>query len=510
MADLPLALILAALGKEYAAVRNQAGTHFDEMVHPAGTVYEVGLYPKASPNWRIALVETGRGGQKAADEAHRGIAFLQPSVLLMVGIAGGIKDVNLGDVVAATKVYDYEAGKVADSAGGSVFLSRPELGESSHRLVQRARAVARNHEWFTASTSGNEKSPTAYVEPMATGRKVVASRDHEIYRTLKNVYGDAIALDMESYDVLRVAYSSGVDCLAVRGVSDMLVGKAEEDALQGQERAAARAAAFALCLLRDMDPTPYKRRHGTIDELGTEVIASGEANPLLAELGGALDSYSYRGHLGRYPRSAIVGQMVENAIRAGTGHRLAVRLVLLDPANEGVLKLYADHQKSQGIAGDDGGPIHVERIRDEILATIVRMYAWKGAYPALDVDIRLTSHFSLIRVDLCPSFALITKDNPNEPMIALRSGSAFYKSFKDEVDLSASQSRTIAAGVSGIDSLQVDSNGIIALLQSLGVGVQPDPEAAARILDLVRDDTPPYSRPRVGKGLNEIHSLRKR
>ena len=124
----PRAVILTALPLEYQAVRARL-TFLQEETHPQGTVYELGKFLSGARAWEIGIVEIGPGNTRAAAEAERAIQYFQPDVILFVGVAGGIKDVALGDVVAATKVYAYESGK--DEA---TLKPRPDVMNSAYRL----------------------------------------------------------------------------------------------------------------------------------------------------------------------------------------------------------------------------------------------------------------------------------------------------------------------------------------------------------------------------------------
>jgi nucleoside phosphorylase len=134
--------ILSAIRIEYEAVRARLANLHQE-IHQSGTIYERGDFTANGQSWDVLIGETGMGNTRAAVETITVIEYFKPSLILFVGVAGGLKDVKLGDVVAATKVYGYESGKA-----GRKFQPRPDVRSSTHRMEQRARAEARRKDWL--------------------------------------------------------------------------------------------------------------------------------------------------------------------------------------------------------------------------------------------------------------------------------------------------------------------------------------------------------------------------
>ena len=197
---MPCAVILTAIPVEYMAVRAYL-TEPQETVHPRGTIYEQGTFFANDRVWDVRIVEIGAGDSGAAVQAERAIASFHPQVILFVGVAGGIKDVKLGDVVAATKIYGYESGKAEES-----FKPRPEIGLSAFKLEQRAKAEARKKDWLERLPSIPEPTPAVLVAPIAAGEKVVASTKSEVFKFLCSNYGDAVAVEMEGIGFLKATH----------------------------------------------------------------------------------------------------------------------------------------------------------------------------------------------------------------------------------------------------------------------------------------------------------------
>ena len=236
------AVILTAIRIEYMAVRAHL-SDLSEDIHSQGTIYERGKFSINAQNWEVGIVETGAGNSPAAIEAERAIAHFKPDVILFVGVAGGIKDVQLGDVVAANKVYGYESGKEADT-----FSPRPNVGLSNYNMIQRAKTEARKTDWL-ARLSDSAK-PNVFVAPIAAGEKVVANKKSDLFEFLQQNYGDALAVEMEGRGILEAAHANQqVSALIIRGLSNLIDGKSRDDKEGFQELAASHASAFAFQVL---------------------------------------------------------------------------------------------------------------------------------------------------------------------------------------------------------------------------------------------------------------------
>ncbi len=276
------AVILTALPVEYNAVKAHL-RNLSEETHPRGDVYQRGTFVGARGAWDVLIGQIGEGGPRAAAAINRAIEYFDPGVVLFVGVAGSIKDAALYDVVAARKVYGYESGKAEEE-----FLPRPEVGNASFTLEQRARAEATNGQWVRRihGPKPNE-TPHVFIKPIAAGEKVVASTKSAIYTFLRKAYSDAVAVEMEGHGfLLGVDMNEQVKGLVIRGISDLLDNKAEADAHGSQEIASCYASAFAFEMLARLDTgDPSKKqpsastsssRQGSIEQ--AQKKSSGDQN----------------------------------------------------------------------------------------------------------------------------------------------------------------------------------------------------------------------------------------
>jgi nucleoside phosphorylase len=261
------AVIITALGLEANAVCEHL-IDITEEAHEKGTIYSVGRFDDNGQCWRVAIVISGQGNPTAAAEVERAIQHFSPSVILLVGVAGALKDLKIGDVVAAEKVHGYERGKDERD-----FRPRPDSWRPTYPALQRAKTEARGKDWHRRIKGERPRAfPKAIVAPIAAGEKVVAARESSTFQLLRAAFSDAVAVEMEGAGFLTAAYlNTGVDALVVRGISDLVEGKTNADAGGSQPLAARHAAAFAFQFLSKFRFDSDKRSSNPLHDRAAEI-----------------------------------------------------------------------------------------------------------------------------------------------------------------------------------------------------------------------------------------------
>ncbi|MGW1725926.1 phosphorylase family protein [Streptomyces sp. NPDC002306] len=244
-------LVLTAGSVEYLAVRDRLAA-VRRGPSRSGTLFESG-WLDGTP-WRVVLAELGAvGNAETAALTTAAVQAFAPRALFFVGVAGSLKSkVDLGDVVAATKVYPYHGGKET----GEGFGVRPVVWPATHELVQLARRVGRSDPWSrTPARLGGHGRSTVHIGPIAAGEVSLDAPGSALRHLLTRSYEDAVAIETEGAGVAAAAhYGGGLPALIVRGISNRADGSRESSAAAGWESVAARNAAdFTFCVIRELD-----------------------------------------------------------------------------------------------------------------------------------------------------------------------------------------------------------------------------------------------------------------
>lgn len=256
-------LIQTALSLEFDAVKAFLDT-IQIIKHPStGSIYNKGHYKGNE----IIITETGAGNVRSADETGRAIDFFNPDFVFFVGVAGGLKDVKIGDVVASSKVIGFEMGK-----DDIEFKPRFDTVQSSYRLEQIAKNVKREKVWKKNIKVENKNEPEAFVQPIAAGEKVVSSNQSIAFTYLKKYCSEAVAIDMEGNGFLIAARPHNSHAIEIRGISDLIENKDHADADGSQPRAAANAAAFCFEMINEIETDIVKHSEGNSIELKKKLL----------------------------------------------------------------------------------------------------------------------------------------------------------------------------------------------------------------------------------------------
>ncbi|MCP4542534.1 MAG: 5'-methylthioadenosine/S-adenosylhomocysteine nucleosidase [Chloroflexi bacterium] len=220
-------LIMTALYKERKWVQKVFGTDWID-VEREGTVYQVCEHKVDDQVLRIVVVsQLQMGMPHAAILTTKSLMLWSPSLVIMTGICAGVKTkVELGDLIIATKVFDYGSGKVVGGKLRPHF--EPVLIDS---WLWQLLEIFRNDDLMRETidqeyplTEGRPEHPLVIrVGSLGSGAAVVA--DAEMVEGIVASERKLLGLDMESYAValatsLSTTSSKRVESFIVKGVVD--------------------------------------------------------------------------------------------------------------------------------------------------------------------------------------------------------------------------------------------------------------------------------------------------
>jgi nucleoside phosphorylase len=267
--------VITVLGEEYEAVLRHLAEHRSApgtAEHPNRYSWEFGEIssPAGQRTYRVVLGLAGRQGTSGGLMVVRDtIEAFDPRYVLLVGIAGGLGDVQKGDVVVSDHIYGYEYGKI--EAG---FRPRPNWTYPTDTAVTTAATTmqVRHPRWYAGlmRAAGLAASPPRiHVGPVASGNKVVDDVTDPSFRAVLEFWPKLVAVEMEGLGAAEAIREAGerrrpVNFAMVRGISDVprAAPGAGDEPSQSDERdawktvASDAAAALAVQLIRLAWPHP--------------------------------------------------------------------------------------------------------------------------------------------------------------------------------------------------------------------------------------------------------------
>jgi nucleoside phosphorylase len=251
-------LIVTALTEERDAVLHQL-EDFGLIQVGDSPIYYVCTLPASRGEYQVAVTQLSQmGNVEAGIHAARAIGDLNPTCVLMVGIAAGIKGrVSLGDIVVSTQVIYYEQAKQTPQG----LERRPISIAADHLLLYGAQNYS-DASWCSLIATGSPQykggsPPKVHFGPFAVGDKVVAAQSYAY--ALMNLHHKLIGVEMESYGIAAAAASASTRprFLAIRGISDF-ADEQKDDSYR--QYASTVAAAFAVGFLRSGPISPSALR----------------------------------------------------------------------------------------------------------------------------------------------------------------------------------------------------------------------------------------------------------
>jgi len=240
-------VIITALDKERNAVLRYLDAPKKVQIKHR-TIYKSNLrHDNTESSYQVVLLCLDNMGNVAAGIATaRVIDAWKPSLIILTGIMGGVKERNkrdLGDLIIPDQIIGYEQSKITDRG----IERRDEVLRPDNTLLEATKNFTFKISPPISRPDGKNKIPEIHWGPVASGEKVIA--DTQTIPELQNNWTKLIGVEMESYGAALAAYKaeSRPRFLMVKGICDWANPDKND---KWQKYAAEVAAVFVVQLLR--------------------------------------------------------------------------------------------------------------------------------------------------------------------------------------------------------------------------------------------------------------------
>jgi hypothetical protein len=228
-------------------------------------------------------------------------------------------------------------------------------------------------------------------------------------------------------------------------------------------------------------------RSGFAEDL--EVVEAWNNNPKLSAPLSSTKAYWFRGRSGRWFRNVAIPALSNAASRDQVTR--TITMILPDPNDGTVLKAYADHRNS--LAGSTGGRWTPERIRLEILATIIAAGQTAAHNRLFTARVFLISDFSVFRYDLSDAGLMMTREDPRLPGWFSREGTRFYASVKEDLRIATERGREVILSQAAWPQELIPASDLPPLVAQLGFNIPLTDEEGQALHEAIKNKDDPYA-----------------
>lgn len=172
----------------------------------------------------VLLVKSGIGLANSASATARALTLVDTPIVIAAGTTGGLATaINVSNIAAGTSTIYSQADATAFGYSMGQVPQMPEDYRSSDETVARVALLAKS-DALTVMTGRVLSSDSFITAPIA--------------QPMREKFPDAIGADMETCAMAEVAWSSGVDWVSLRAVSDLCGPAADQDFHMDSEKAA--------------------------------------------------------------------------------------------------------------------------------------------------------------------------------------------------------------------------------------------------------------------------------